>query len=362
MKPRVLFILKFRDNPYEFQSSCDHDYGHKGKGLSSGLLNSAKFVVNMLAEQHIDVKLVQVIDNNDIDREVHQYQPTHVIIEALWVVPEKFDILHRLHPNVKWIVRLHSEIPFLAQEGVAFKWIPKYVQFENVSLAANSLHALHDLRSIIRAANPTWDRQTLREKVLYLPNFYPHHKKCHPLKEENEFIDIACFGAIRPLKNHLIQAVAAIRYARIIGKTLRFHINATRNEQGGNNVLKNLRALFNAVEADGHQLIEHGWMPHHEFLRLLRQMDMALQVSFSETFNIVAADCVVTGLPIVVSPEVNWASSWSQAEPTDSDDILSKMITANDWRFRWALKALNMRGLRQFCERSKHVWLAYLRG
>lgn len=358
MEPRVLFILKFRDD--------DGYGGHGGSygcGLSSGLLNSAKFVVNMLADNHVDVKLVQVTDNNDIDREVTKYRPTHVIIEALWVVPEKFDILHRLHPRVKWIVRGHSEIPFLANEGVAMKWLPRYVRFENVSIAENSVKALRDLRTVVMAANPDWSLDEVREKVLYLPNFYPHSKRHHSNKEEDpDFIDICCFGAIRPLKNQLIQAVAAIKYAESIGKSLRFHINATRNEQGGNNVLKNLRATFDAVSESGHQLVEHGWMPHHEFIRLLKQMDVAMQVSFSETFNIVAADCVVAGLPLVVSPEISWAAPWVQAEPTDSEDILSKMITANDWRFKWVLKALNMRGLRQFCERSKHVWLAYLRG
>lgn len=356
MEPRVLFILKFRDD----DGYGGHGYGGYGCGLSSGLLNSAKFIVNMLAEEHVDVKLVQVRDNNDIDREVSKYRPTIVIIEALWVVPEKFKILQRLHPRVQWIVRGHSEIPFLANEGVALEWLTKYVQFENVSIAENSHSALHDLRTIIRASNPYWSEEQIEQKVIYLPNFYPHHKRNHQHKKENEFLDICCFGAIRPLKNTLIQAVAAIRYADKQGKPLRFHINTSRNEQGGNNVLKNLRALFEAVSAEGHQLIEHTWMPHHQFLKVLAEMDMALQVSFSETFNIVAADCVVTGLPIVVSPEVSWVTPWLQAEPTDSEDIVQKMELANDWRFRWLFKTLNLVSLSHFCERSKHVWLDFL--
>ena len=72
---------------------------------------------------HIVASFVQVVDNNDIDREIVKFQPTVVIIEAFWVVPDKFDILKILHPKVVLVVRNHSEIPFLANEGVAFEWL-----------------------------------------------------------------------------------------------------------------------------------------------------------------------------------------------------------------------------------------------
>jgi hypothetical protein len=77
----------------------------------------------MLVANGVDSTIIEVIDNNGIDREVTKYKPTHVIIEALWVIPSKFEILTKLHPNVKWIIRLHSEIPFLANEGIAMEWM-----------------------------------------------------------------------------------------------------------------------------------------------------------------------------------------------------------------------------------------------
>jgi len=33
-------------------------------------------------------------------------------------------------------------------------------------------------------------------------------------------------------------------------------------------------------------------------------MDICMQVSFSETFNIVAADCIASGVPVIVSSEI----------------------------------------------------------
>lgn len=363
MNPKVLFILKYREASGGSYDNCwsEQDMALVGakKELSSGLLNSAKFLVDMLEKAGIDVKLVQVVDNNSIDREVSIYKPTHVIIEALWVVPEKFDVLQRLHPDVLWIVRGHSEIPFLAQEGIAIKWIIKYVQHEKVRFAANSKNSVRDIRAIVRAAHPEWSLARVHEKVPYLPNYYPHYRKNPaPKKRDTEYLDVACFGAIRPLKNQLIQAVAAIEYADMMKKKLRFHTNATRVEQQGGNVLKNLEALFEAVPE--HELVEHPWMQHDEFLELLHHMDVAMQVSFSETFNIVAADCVVSGLPIVVSPAVSWVTSWCQAEPASSEDMVLKLIKANDWRLKLAIKVLNLRGLKHFCENSKKRWIEYL--
>ena len=84
---RVLFILKRRQ---------DYDgYKHSQIGLSTGLYNSALYMSDMLNNNRIESKVVVVVDNNSIDKEVHLFKPTHVIIETLWVVPEKFEILNK---------------------------------------------------------------------------------------------------------------------------------------------------------------------------------------------------------------------------------------------------------------------------
>jgi hypothetical protein len=113
-----------------------------------------------------DCRFVQVTDNNDIDREVTEYKPTHVIIEALWVIPEKFHVLRKLHPSVTWIARVHSELPFLANEGVAIDWMCNYVQHDKVIVSGNSTHAAHDLWGIIRRSNPGWSDGFVGQKLV----------------------------------------------------------------------------------------------------------------------------------------------------------------------------------------------------
>jgi len=267
-------------------------------------------------ELHHTTKLVVVEDNNAIDRAVTKFRPDIVIIEALWVVPEKFRILHRLHPHVKWWVRNHSSMAFLAYEGCAVKWMLDYPTFPHVKIGCNDRRNQREFELIVQAidSNP--------KKVLYLPNYYPPEYHARP-KPDHVRLRIGCFGAIRPFKNQLIQAVAAVIYASAVGKPLSFHINGTREECGGDPILKNLRQLF--AHLPQHRLVEHHWLSRHHFIELVRRMNLSMQVSYTETFNIVSADAVMNGVPVLVSPEISWVAPRFQVEPNDSVKIATKI-------------------------------------
>jgi len=100
-------------------------------------------------------------------------------------------------------------------------------------------------------------------------------------------------------------------------------------------------------------------MPHRELIHTLADMDCALQVSFAETFNIAAADCVSVGLPIVPSDQVSWLSPLVMAQPTDSNDIVDKLALVNRPLFRGLISRANGRGLAQYCDSSRVAWLDY---
>jgi glycosyltransferase involved in cell wall biosynthesis len=349
---KVLFILKRREDY--------HAVLHSHVGLSTGLYNSASFVDQMLRDIGIESVLEVAIDNNCIDRLVTKHQPTHVIIEALWVVPEKFLILQKLHPTVKWIIRLHSEMPFMAGEGMAMNWIGEYSNFENIIIGVNAPRMLEETRSYLQIKN-RWDLSTTEQRVIYLPNFYPQeYQSAKRIDKNKDTINIGCFGAVRPLKNHLLQAHAAINFAEQIGKKLRFHINAGRIEMQGGPVLHNLRGMFEQLYTTGHELINHQWRPREQFLELCAEMDIGLQVSFSETFNIVTADLLSQGVPIVGSNEIPWSVETFSADPVDSDDITKKLHTTYNWpRLNvWT----NRNSLNSYTNKTKKVWHKYFSG
>lgn len=308
---RVLFILK-KNELYGFSHYCRR---------SSGLWNSTRFIVEGLRERGVHADIVEVNDNNDIDREITKHKPAIAVIEALWVVPEKFPTLMHLHPNIHWFCHLHSHMPFLALEGIAMDWITRYASL-GVGLIANSKESYEAIACLFPQRF---------KGLLFLPNVY-RGKFLGPVKSPQKkgkhwTIDVGCFGAIRPLKNQLLQALASIEYAKEVGKHLYFHINGTRAETGGHPVLKNLRQLFDQTEdAD---LVEHGWLEPSEFIHLLHhKIDIGLQVSLTETFNVVCADYVTAGIPVVASKEVKWLSPLSKAQDDSAKDIVKKIHTA----------------------------------
>lgn len=329
-KPRILFICKKKTDAY---------------GVSFGLLNSATFVANALVEQDIEARVVTVVDNNAIDREVSLYKPTHVMVEAIWVVPSKFRVLKALHPTVQWAVRIHSKTPFLANEGNAVEWIKGYAR-EGVIIAPNSKELTDNLIN------------GMDINATYLPNIYapPMSPLFQPAQKPRNSINVGCFGAVRPMKNHLMQAFSAIQFANWLNLNLRFHINANRIEQKGESQLSNLRALFSCGFRG--ELVEHPWLPHDNFVTLVRQMDIGMQVSLSESFNIVVADFVWNGVPIVASSDVDWMPEDLVADPTCQQSILSLMQKV--WKNKEKAQKNSLRSLRRHNEFALKEWLKFV--
>ena len=336
---RILFILKERN-----------EYGYGYTGMSSGLYNSAKFCSDMLDAHGYTCKLVEVIDNNSIDKEVTGFNPDIVIIEALWVVPSKFAVLNALHPNVIWIVRVHSEAAFLAQEGIAIEWISQYPRYKNVYVSMNSQEGFTQAKDFYT------DKLVDLNKLLYLPTYYPapNQPYFNPTKPKNN-LSVACMGAIRPLKNNLIQAVAAMRFADSKNMILNFHINNSRLESGGNPCYKNILNLFAGTK---HNLVQHAWMDHPTFLQFLSYMDIGMQVSFSETFCIIAADIVAAGVPIAGSPAIRWLDEDSQSDTITVEKIVS---TLNQIYHNNGLIKDNLKKLQKYSKEAQAAWLAELK-
>jgi hypothetical protein len=286
-------------------------------GVTSGLFNSATFVRNYLNSIGIESALTPVTDSNGIDKIVTSYNPDVVIIEALWCPPGKFEELLKIprHKNRRWIIRIHSKAPFLANEGLATKWI---IQYANLGL---------EIAPNTKELTEQFDSSLPFGKFTYLPNIYyadPFKKDCKE-NQNLDYIDIGCFGAIRPMKNTYQQALAAIDFANGLDKKLRFHINSSRLEQNGNNVLKNLEALF---EYSDHELIHHSWYKHNDFLAAVSEMDICMQVSFSESFNIVTADSVTAKVPVVCSEDISWMPRIMRVRPTSHKRIIRKLEIA----------------------------------
>jgi hypothetical protein len=338
-KQKVLFLVKRRQNI--------NSYGY----YTYGLLNSAKFVSEVLSSLGHETKVIDTVDGNTIDADVSSYNPDQVIIEAIWATPAKMLELLSLkrHQSRIWNIRTHSKLEFLAHEGNSFESLFGYRdlidEFGNLRLSANSKEFVQDTSKILNL------------ELDYLPNIYKPQIDFPPIpyNRESAYLDVSCFGAIRPFKNHLNQAIAAILYADQVDKVLRFHVNSTRVEQRGEPVLKNLVSVFDNTR---HELVAHEWVDHNQFLRIVNQMDLAMQVSFTETFNITLADGVVCSVPVVASPQINWINPAYQAQPNDINDIIKKLKRA--LRYPDAAIRSNRNSLNRYNDLSLEEWKSYL--
>ncbi len=319
--PRVLFICK--------TGSVYGGYAYTRRAC--GLFNSTSFVAEVLRDAGVTADIIEVVDNNCIDRAIAEHAASIVVLEALWVVPEKFQELRRLWPNVRFFVHMHSGLDFLAMEGIACDWLPRYAA-EGVGIIANSCETFDAYRELIP-----------EDMLWYLPNVYERPQlSVKDYARTKPTLDVACMGAIRPLKAQLAQAFAAIRCARQLRKHLNFYVNATRSESG-DEVLKNLRGLF--AHLPDATLVESPWRDPADFVQFLHDnIDIGLCVSLSETFCVVAADLVTAGVPIVASREVRWLSGVSKADDDNIDSTVAKMHYAlgnrllgwwNQWLLRW---------------------------
>jgi hypothetical protein len=232
---------------------------------------------------------------------------------------------------------------------------------QGVTIASNSPEAYHDMGALADVFDLPHGLSA------YLPNYYScekpklnwcqviHGAKVNP---ENNVLHVGCFGAIRPLKNHVHQALAALKYAHQTGKTLFFHINASRVEGSAGPILRCLRSVFS--HHPEHQLIEAPWMSHADFLDYSANMDVVMQVSMSETFNIVAADAVARGIPTLVSSEVPWSHAVQRANPHDVEDIVDSLERVMHLAHHGVAQYLQARSLWRYSQRSKQILIDFV--
>lgn len=336
---RILFVLKDR-------------FYNQTNSKSYGLSNSAKQVADYLESIGHTCKIVQVIDGNFIDKEIHEFKPNVVIIEALWVTPEKLKELIeiRRYKHIKWIVRIHSNIGFLSAETQALRFVNGYISLhkENLFISCNNFEFNQNLS------------KSMNYNFVYLPNIITI-KFAKRKKDSSPYMDVGCFGSLRILKNHCYQAMCAMEAADKLNKKLRFHITVDIGMNEQNNrypVLKNLEELF---ENSKHDLIKHPWLEQKELYRLISKMDIGLQLSYTESFNIIAADFVNQGIPIIVSDSIQWIPNFLKTSTVNFNKTIRKIKTIYIWRFSSILRWLSRRNLLIYNDSAKLKWNLFMR-
>lgn len=330
--PFTLFILKSRQ-----------DYGNTSHNNSLAI--SAGMIAQMLKLNGHPSAVAEAKDQNHVQALVTQFAATTVIIEAIWITPQKMQQLQADNPEVKWVVRVNSEVPFLAAEGNSISWIFAYL-VHGATVAFNSEVALHDFKTLFA--------DTLFPpggQMAYLPNYYKPQSVLPP-GGISTHIKVGCFGAVRQLKNQLLQAFAAVAYGRVKQRPVSFYMNDGKVEPGNEGIIPAVRS---ALSETGNELILNPWLGHKEFLTLVREMDICLQVSVSESFSGSSADAVSVGVPLVGSHAVRWLPGVSQVDANSMDAIVAGMLRAGE-----GTVAANHQALQRYSLMSISIWSQFL--
>jgi hypothetical protein len=134
---------------------------------------------------------------------------------------------------------------------------------------------------------------------------------------------IGCFGAVRVLKNHMTAAAAALEIHSRLGVDTEFWMSFGRSE-GSGGVVEALKQLTANVR--GFTLRNNTWETWPQFHATVRSMNLLLQPSFTESYNMVSADGVAEGVPSVTSDAIEWVPDNWKANSDNALDIANKGI------------------------------------
>jgi glycosyltransferase involved in cell wall biosynthesis len=129
-------------------------------------------------------------------------------------------------------------------------------------------------------------------------------------------------------------------------------LSTGRNEGGDG------RALDEMTESIANlRVTRTGWLPWSAFRRLLQTVDLVFQVSYTETFNVVTADSIAEGVPVVASDAIEWVPRWWQARADEPLDVVrvAKRLLRDPEAPRHGREAL-----RAYVERGVVAWWRFL--
>ncbi len=286
--------------------AANKNISHIGLGVSA--LNTSK----VLSRRGIDVEVWPVNKASDLASRLKDRPATHVVISAPWMPSTDIQTLLTSFPSTRFAVNCHSNVGFLQADSNGVKLVREGMDIE---MGSTRFHVAGNSMKFCQ-----WIKAAYNAPCTYLPNLY-YLESAPPLRPlySSGTLRIGSFGAIRPLKNFMSSAGAALAIARSLKANLELWVSTGRTEGGGDTVIRSVHAMLDGTP--GVKLVQAGWQSWPGFRRTAGSMHLLLQPSYTESFNMVTADGVAEGVPSVVSEAIDWAPDHWKAQTDDVLDI-----------------------------------------
>lgn len=307
---------------------------------NKGIWYTTENVANYLNSIGVTTKIDIIEDFNLLNNIVNLYKPSIIFVEAIWLHPNKIKNLLKDNDFIKRVViHYHSDLSFFATEVFGMEWTYYYNNIsDKITVSANCENFASSF-----------------DFIEYLPNIYDKNFKYN--KIENNNIVLYQPGAVRLMKNHLTQMIASIKFGDKINKKILYRYNNLQNN-GGESVYRNLNSIANNTN---HFVDEIDWINGKEYINYIKKTDIGLQLSFSESFNNVAADFVVNGKPVLVGDTIDWLpDEYKSSSYTNINKIVDKLefLFYNKDNIKLLEKAYN--NLVEFNNNSKLIWKKFI--
>jgi len=301
-KQDVRLALFFKDFAAWIRTSC---VGLNVAGYTTQkVLNQHGFETVVFPVRH-NVDVVHAIDRYN---ETHDKRLTHVVISAPWLSVHDLRSLLRNFSDIKFVVLSHSNVGFLQADPGGVRLLRQYhklsKEFPNFRVGGNSKKFVD------------WMRKAYGDDVVLLPNLYPTGNPLCKTWDGTAPLKIGAFGATRPEKNFMTAAAAAVAIQATLNVPVELHMSC-----GGEGERGLVAPAIDQMCEGNIAVIRHKWCFWDQFIQLISSMDLLIQVSYTESFNMVTADGISVGVPSVVSPAIYWAPKSWKAEPDDALDV-----------------------------------------
>lgn len=287
--------------------AANANISHIGLGVSA--LNTSK----VLKRHGISVRAFSINSITDLENFLaNNRDTTHVVISAAWIPVLDLGHLVCRWPDVEFAVNIHSNVGFLQADSNGVDLLRSYVHLQkellNFRISGNSEEFVEFLE------------EAYSTEAMFLPNLYALDSSVRTNKPlfSGGVLRIGAFGACRALKNFLTAAAAAVVISKQLKVPVEFWMNGGRPD-GGSSIE---RAICNLIRHQPSVTLHIlNWSAWPEFLELAETLHLMMQISYTESFNMVTADGVARGVPSVVSTAIKWVPERWQAKSDDAVDV-----------------------------------------
>lgn len=349
MPKQIHVALFFKDFAAWIKSSC---VGLNVAGFTTAqVLRADGFDVSVYPVRH-NVDIVHALDAYN---ETHGERITHAIISAPWLSTHDLRRLLENFSDIQFVILSHSNVGFLQADSGGVRLLREYValaqQYGNLRIGGNSRHFTD------------WFKHAYSYDAVLLPNLYPVTKVPGKKWDGNGPLQIGVFGAARPYKNFMTAVGAAVIIHNMLGVDVQVHMSCG-GEDDHFGIARAIDEMCSGLP--GVQVIRHPWRYWTDFIETVSKMDLLIQVSYTESFNMVTADGISVGAPSVVSPAITWAPDNWKAEPDCVLDVAQtglRLLRGTGWAGANALAKHNTSSLglwRRFLTGKKPGWFSRL--